>query len=91
MAAWHPLDKNFVEALHLTQRPVAVTFLDAVPAEFRGSMGRNHRAVVSGGWQQAAKCFIRCRRTISTARWVRTRTTSRSRRNAKQKPCRRCN
>ena len=32
MAAWQSLEESFAGGLHLTQRPVAVTFLDAVPA-----------------------------------------------------------
>lgn len=32
MSAWQSLEKSFREALHLQKRPVAVTFLDAVPA-----------------------------------------------------------
>jgi uncharacterized protein (DUF169 family) len=32
MTAWQSLEKSFTEALHLRQHPVAVTFLEAVPA-----------------------------------------------------------
>ena len=32
MVAWQPLEAQFRVGLHLTKRPVAVTFLDAVPA-----------------------------------------------------------
>jgi uncharacterized protein (DUF169 family) len=32
MAAWQPLEAQFSTALHLTLRPVSVTFLDTVPA-----------------------------------------------------------
>jgi uncharacterized protein (DUF169 family) len=32
MAVWQEIEARFSTALHLTQRPVAVTFLDAVPA-----------------------------------------------------------
>jgi uncharacterized protein (DUF169 family) len=31
MAAWQSLEMNFAESLHLTRRPVSVTFLDSVP------------------------------------------------------------
>ncbi len=32
MVAWQSLEENFTEGLHLTRRPVSVTFLDSVPA-----------------------------------------------------------
>jgi uncharacterized protein (DUF169 family) len=35
MTAWQSLEAQFAEALHLTRRPVAVTFLDSVPSSIK--------------------------------------------------------
>lgn len=35
MTAWQALEAQFAEALHLTRRPVAVTFLDSVPSSIK--------------------------------------------------------
>ena len=54
MAAWQPLEAQFSSALHLKQRPVSVTFLDAVPggiARIDGSQpsGCSYWRLAAGG------------------------------------------
>ena len=58
MAAWQPLEAQFSTALHLTQRPVSVTFLDGVPAGIARIDGTQPAGC--GFWRLAASGKIFC-------------------------------